>query len=155
MAKEKNSSSSENIPDFMKEVDADLQGFQQEIEVEKSEPEQLDITSPKKRGRPRKDRFKEPIEEKRVISDTIINGSLLLLLIDVAIPSVITLINNKVSKKKIKSNRLQLTAAQRTELEPIANEAAKYIQLQGNPVTMLGLALFGIYFTNLMLLKAD
>jgi hypothetical protein len=149
----------EAVPDFMKEVDSELEGFKEEIQVEKEpvpQPDELTITTKRRRGRKSNaERFAEKKEEKQVISDTIINGALLLLLIDVAIPSIITLINNKVSKKKIKSSRLQLTATQRSELQPLADEAARQIQMQGSPVTMLMLGLFGIYFTNFMMLKSD
>jgi hypothetical protein len=146
---------SEAVPDFMKEIDNDLSGFKEEIQVEQPEPDHVSIPEKKRRGRKPKDRFDQDVTEKRVISDTIINGALLLLFIDVAIPNLIAIINNKFTKKKVKASRLQMTEAQKRELEPIANEAARAIQLQGNPITILAFSIVSIYATNLLLIKTE
>lgn len=135
------------------EIDTELSAFQEQVSVE---PEiiETDITPKKKRGRPKKDRFDNE-ENQNFISNSIITGTILLLLIDVVIPTIIVLVNNKVSKKKIKAVNLKLTQAQKSELQPLADEAAKKIMLEGSPVTMLIIGLIGIYTTNLLMLKAE
>ena len=144
-----------DVPDFMKEIENDLSNFKEEIQVEQSDPVQVSVPEKKKRGRKPKDKFEQDITEKRVVSDTIINGALLLLFIDVVIPNLIAMINNKMSKKKIKASRLAMTEGQKRELQPIADEAARAIQLQGNPITILAFSIVSIYATNLLLIKTE
>jgi hypothetical protein len=144
-----------DVPDFMKEIENDLSNFKEEIQVEQPDPVQVSVPEKKKRGRKPKDKFEQDITEKRVVSDTIINGALLLLFIDVVIPNLIAMINNKMSKKKIKASRLAMTEGQKRELQPIADEAARAIQLQGNPITILAFSIVSIYATNLLLIKTE
>jgi hypothetical protein len=92
-------------------------------------------------------------KDKKVINSSIISGALFLLFIDLVIPNLITLINNKVSKKKISAEMLKLSTDQRKELEPLAEEVAATINLKGNPTTVLVLSLGAIYLSNFMLLK--
>jgi hypothetical protein len=106
----------------------------------------------RKRGRPKgstkksENRFTETVE-----GTEIINGMLFIFFIDTAIPMTIALINNRYNKnKKINANDLKLSARQKTELEPIANEVAKQIAISGNPITILSISLIGIYAGNYM-----
>lgn len=83
----------------------------------------------------------------------IITGALLITLIDVLIPLLIAGINNLASKNKIDSNLLTLNSSQKKSLEPVAEEAAKRISLQGNPVVILMVTLVGIYGMNFFMVK--
>jgi hypothetical protein len=75
--------------------------------------------------------------------------------IDLAIPNLISFVNNKFSKKKVKTKSMQLTEKQKNELEPFANEAAKQLMLKGNPVNVFIIALFSIYGLNFLMLKNE
>jgi len=97
-----------------------------------------------------KDRKKR---NKKMLNSSIISGALFLLFIDLVIPNLISLVNNKVSKKKITAELLKLSNDQRKELEPLADEVARLINLQGNPAMVLSLSLAAIYLSNFMLLK--
>lgn len=103
----------------------------------------------KKRGRGRK-----KIEE--IKEENIINGSLLILLIDLILPRLVVLVHNRISKEKqVKSSQLQMTNKQRKDLMPIADEAAKQLLIKANPITVLLIALIGIYGINLLMLRSD
>ncbi len=105
----------------------------------------------KKRGRPKgstkkkADRFTQTVEGNEVI-----NGALLLFFIDTIIPMGISFVHNRFSDDKINANHLKLSAPQKKELGEIADEVAKQIQLQGNPVTVLIISLISIYAGNLI-----
>jgi hypothetical protein len=91
--------------------------------------------------------------EKKVINSSIISGALFLLFIDLVIPNLISTINNRVSRSKIGAEMLKLTTDQRKELEPLAEEVARLINIKGNPVMILSLSLGAIYLSNFMVLK--
>jgi hypothetical protein len=114
----------------------------------------------KKRGRPKKgEQDKTPqgtFSDPNVMPENpIISGSLMVLLIDLILPNVICMINNKVSKKKIKANLLMMTDEQRKQLEPVADQVAKEMSLKANPLTVLIVSMIGIYGVNLMMLKSE
>lgn len=132
----------------LKEVENLLKGYTEQLQVE-PESEQ-----PKKKGRKKKG-----IETEQEPSDlginSIISGALLILMIDLVIPNIMVFANNKLTKTKMKVKDLQLTKAQKDELIPLADEAAKKIALKGDPLTVFILSLVGIYGINLMSIKAS
>lgn len=105
-----------------------------------------------KRGRPAKEKEPEPSEIK---VDALINGAIFILLIDLVLPNIIAYANNQMSSKKIKAKKLQLTQEQRDNLEPMANEVAKHLLKNVNPMYMFFVALIGIYGINFMMLKDE
>jgi hypothetical protein len=132
------------------EIDTYLKEFIEQPVIDDTEKAPDTTTEVKQgRGRPKGGRFDKSF------SSSIITGALFMLFIDLVIPALITLINNKVSKKKIRAEQLKLSNDQRKELEPIADEVAKQINLQGNPVTVLVASLAAIYLGNLMLLRGS
>jgi hypothetical protein len=84
----------------------------------------------------------------------IITGGLLMLLIDLALPNVIALINNKVSKSKITASTLQLSEDERKQLEPLADQVAREMSVKANPLTVLIISLVGLYGMKLMQQKS-
>ena len=128
-----------------KDIENMLSGYRQELQV-------TDDPQPVKNKRSRKKKEPEPEPEPQAMPP-MISGALLILMIDLIIPNVIALANNKLSKEKIKASDLQLETKQKNELEPIADEVAKTIQSFGSPLTVLIVTLLGIYGVNLMALK--
>jgi len=137
----------ETATDGLNEVNKLLSGYTEQLEVEPEKPKEK---NGKKRG------SKNVIEEPKpqVEINSVISGSLLILVIDLLIPNLIVFANNKMSKDKIKVKDLQLTAKQREELIPLADEASKKIALKADPLTTFLIGLVGIYGINLMGLKA-
>jgi len=129
-----------------KDIEDMLSGYKEDLQVS-DEPQQTG-----KKRRSKKKVENEP-EKQPTEMPSMISGALLILMIDLLIPNVIALANNKFTKDKVKASDLQLDTKQKNELEPIADEVAKTIALQGNPMTVLVVTLLGIYGINLMALK--
>lgn len=127
-----------------KEIQDLLGGYKETLQVEEQTEQPKD-----KRGRKKK--LVEPEQPPEMPS--LISGALLVLMIDLIIPNIIVFANNKITKEKIKAKDLQLTNAQKNELQPVADEVAKTIALQANPLIVLVVTLLGIYGVNLMALK--
>jgi hypothetical protein len=146
MNEEINNTETVVIPDNPVETEEFLKTFKQEPIIEQPENEQQE--QPKKRGRKKK-------EEIPVIgsNSSIITGALFLLFIDFIIPNILCMVHNRVSKKKMKPDLIKLTDEQKKELEPIADEVAKQINLQGSPVTILAASLAAIYLGNFFMNK--
>jgi hypothetical protein len=130
-----------------KDIEDMLSGYKEDLQVS-DEP----AATAKTKRKSKKKVEAEP--EQPVEMPSMISGALLLLMIDLLIPNIIAFGNNKLSKEKIKASDLQLDNKQKKELEPIADEIAKTIALQGNPLTVLIVTLLGIYGINLMALKS-
>jgi hypothetical protein len=144
----------------LKDIRQTLGEYSDEMDFLPQEPE-IDPLPKKKetRGRKpgsgkRKQAFEEPPPTQLQASD-LISGTLLLMFIDLAIPNIISFVNNRYSKKKIKAKAMQMNDKQKSELEPFANEAAKQLLIKGNPVTVFIIALAGIYGLNFMMLKNE
>jgi hypothetical protein len=78
----------------------------------------------------------------------VISGYMLLLICDFVFPSVIVLVIGKLSKnlkKKIVAKNLKLTKEEKKELEPLANEAVKYMFSDMHPLTAFAVSLGSIY----------
>lgn len=141
------------LPENINEIEDQLKTFKTEAVIEpiliSGEPEIKGKRTRKKKG-------ENDSEFAGIIGgSSIVSGALFLLLIDFIIPNIICLLNNKVSKKKINPSLLKLLDEQKKELEPIADEVAKLINLKGNPMTILIASLAAIYLGNFMLIKAS
>ena len=101
----------------------------------------------------KKSKHHEPPKENMQISGTLIDGALFIMLIDLLFPLIIVMINNNFTKSRVNVEDLQLSEKQKKDLSPVADEAAKYLTLQGNPVWMLAIAMTGIYGINFMAAK--
>lgn len=78
----------------------------------------------------------------------VISGYMLLLICDFVFPSVIVLVIGKLSKnlkKKIVAKNLKLTKEEKKELEPLANEAVKFMFSDMHPLTAFAVSLGSIY----------
>jgi hypothetical protein len=128
------------------DIDSLLAGYTQKVTVDE-EPEQKEPK--KKRGRPKKQ------AEPEIQDSSLISGALFLLLIDLAIPTLLSFVNNKAGGKPVKSKQLKLTKEQREELSPIADEAIKELMIKASPITVFFVSLIGIYGLNFLMLKTD
>jgi hypothetical protein len=145
----------ENNNPALAEIEGILNGYTQAPFVN---PE---TQSKSKRGRPKKEQqgaINQPneLQDNSIPESPVISGSLLILMVDLILPNLICFAANKMTRgKKIKANRLQMTAKQREELEPIAEQVAKDMAMKANPMTVLIISLIGIYGVNFMQLKAE
>jgi hypothetical protein len=133
--------------DSVKEVQDFLSGYKEPMIVEQDDF----IDHPKKETRGRKKgstKNKAPVNE--IPASSVISGAMFLLLIDIAMPNIIALVNNRFAKNKITASSMQMTRQQKEELSPLADEVAKQLMLKGNPVTVLIFSLIGIYGINFM-----
>lgn len=146
--------------DENKEINDLLSGYSEKIQVDEGAAMDYEVSKqPKgKRGRPRKD---EPLQNSggptQIEGEALISGALMLMLIDLALPNLISFANNKFNKKgkKIKASDLQMTEEQRRDLEPLADQVAKEMMLKASPLSVLIISMIGIYGINFMMLKAN
>lgn len=110
-----------------------------------------DTESPKTEEKPKRRRKKKI--ENQIISGEILSGALFLTIVDMLLPMLIAVVNNALSKDKIKGKDLSLTQTQRNQLEPIADSVMKQIELNTNPVLILILSMGGLYGMNYMAAK--
>ena len=158
----KNAPSSEDILNDMKsaplistgnkEIEDLLSGYSEKIDIDETSAIQNEKS---KRGRKPKNSVNDP--QPVIESSPVITGALMMMLIDLALPHLMAFANNKLNKKgkKIKASDLQMTNDQRKELEPVADQVAKEMMLQANPLTVLIISMIGIYGINFMSLKTD
>lgn len=92
---------------------------------------------------PRKTRIKK--DKKMVISGEIITGLLFITLLDLTLPMLMCSTNNALTGEKMNPNDLKLTQTQKNELEPIADEVMKELQLKANPIFILIVSFISIY----------
>lgn len=114
--------------------------------------------SGKKKGQRRpnpkvKASYNPPPNQQVTISGQFITGALFLLLIDMLVPLLIGLLNDRFGKTSIDVKKLKLTPEQKRELEPVCDAVVKYINFTANPVILLLISLSGIYGLNFMALK--
>lgn len=91
--------------------------------------------------------------ESTTLSGSIISGAIALTFINLLAPLIICGINNSFSKVYIDEEKIKLTKEQKKELEPIYDEALKYLQFKGNPVTLAILATSGIMIMNFFMIR--
>ena len=80
----------------------------------------------------------------------------MILVTDTVFPMAFAGLNNLLDKKvKIKSNQLMLNEEQKTALMPLADQAAKYLSININPVVGYLIVSTIFYGNNFINLKAD
>lgn len=167
MAQNLNNDLEEGIPQSQKtneEIMAELMGgYQAPLKSEEPTPlpEETPTDEPvtetpgepvkRGRGRPRKNPGPPP---EPVITSELISGALFLTLVDLLLPFLIEVVNNRFSKIKINSEDLKLTEKQKKEITPISDAVVKSLNIQGNPVWLMIIALGGIYGINTAALRA-
>ena len=138
-----------------KEISDILSGYTEKINIDESSA----VSNEKeKRGRKKKGEKTEPVQE--IQESPVITGALMMLLIDLAMPNLISFVNNAIVKKtkkgkKISASALMMTSEQRKELEPVADQVAKEMMLHANPLTILIISMIGIYGINFMILQNE
>ena len=90
------------------------------------------------------DQFR-PQESKPLFVGALINGTMLLIVIDLFLPMIITGLNNKFNNKKVSMRDLKLPAEVRQELSVLSDQVIKSINLQLHPAWLLGISLVGAY----------
>ena len=129
-----------------------LSGYSEKITID----EPAAIQNEKgKRGRKSKNGVNTEVNQ--IAESPVITGALMMMLIDLALPQLIAFANNKLNKKgkKIQATALQMTPEQRKELEPVADQVAKEMMIQANPLTVLIISMIGIYGINFMMIKNE
>ncbi len=117
------------------EIDTLLTGYtQKEVPL-------IDSSQPLKTAR--KVRAKKV--KKLVISGEIITGLLFITLLDLVLPMAMTSVNNALTGEKMSQTDLKLTQTQKNELEPIADEVMKELQLKADPIFILIVSFISIY----------
>jgi hypothetical protein len=92
--------------------------------------------------------------EPSILTGDILTGAMFIALIDLALPMIIVTLNNTLDKNhKITVDKLRLKASQRKELEPIAEEVMKQLELKANPIVILIISLVSLYGLNFVNLK--
>lgn len=89
-------------------------------------------------------------------ASSLIDGGLLILLMDILFPLVIMFLHNRFAKAgKISVESLQLSDKQKADLKPVADAAAQRLTLQMNPVWLLVVSMGGIYGINYMTARLE
>lgn len=86
-------------------------------------------------------------------ADSILTGILFLTLLDMFIPFVIVMLNNRFSKQKMNVEVLQLSKEQKKTIEPVADKVIAQLKLKGNPVIIFVLAYLGMMAMNFAMAK--
>lgn len=103
--------------------------------------------------KPRVRRSKKKVEPS-ILTGDILTGAMFISLIDLALPMIIVTVNNTIDKNnKIAVDKLRLKASQKKELEPIAEEVMKQLELKANPILILIISLVSIYGLNFVNVK--
>jgi hypothetical protein len=133
-----------NITDDFSKMQEDLKTF------DNSEAKNLTDDSAQKREE--KPIIEEPLatKGKKRKNDTILSGYMLLVFCDSAFPFLISFINNMFSEKRVKAAQLRLSLEEIQELQPIADDAAKQLQVYLSPVMAFGILLSMTYATKLI-----
>jgi hypothetical protein len=85
----------------------------------------------------------------------VLTGAMMIFLVDLIIPTIIELLNNAISKKKIQGAALRMKDDQKKELAPYAEAAMRQLNIVSDPKWLLLFAIAGVYGTNYLKLKAE
>lgn len=143
-----------------KDIDKLLDGYNDALDISDTSNDPEPDEKPDEKPKKKKSKVSVDYEEGEPDSITgdVITGLLFITLIDTLMPVIIGFVNDRVTKKpltKTDLSRLQLTAKQKKELEPIANDVVKQWSITANPTTLLIISLIGIYGTNYIALKTS
>lgn len=89
----------------------------------------------------------------QIQSSVLISGSMFIMMIDILFPLVIGGLNNMLTKTKIDTDKMKMTATQKSELAPIGEAVARELNISGSPTVLLSISLVGIYSANLLMLR--
>ena len=90
------------------------------------------------------------IEPPTTPPNNLLNGYLILLICDAFLPLIVVRIARARGNKGITSKQLKLTAAEKKELEPIADAAAAQLLPSMSPVSQFLLAISSVYITKVV-----
>lgn len=137
------------------EVDQEPASFEAPKSSEPEQPVEYYKRGPKK-GQPKppkKNVVSYNMDATDEISGDIIDGAMLLMLIDMLIPLCIVGANNFFSKQKMKLADLQLEPDQLKRLEKLTDRVVAYLKLRANPLTILVIALLCMYAVKFVVAK--
>jgi len=108
-------------------------------------------TKKETRGRKKggKNKTEQKAEGETLPINNLLNGAILILIIDLVLPLIIMYVGKIVTKKTVPLDALQLTEKQKKDLIPICDEVAKRVNVN-NPILLLAVTLSGIYGMNYM-----
>lgn len=149
-----------NLIDDSKESLSDFDSvFSDFTEAPKQEPKIDHEKKPETNEEPKVFTVKNPEGKKFSIeANKIIQGSTILLLLNLAIPSAIALGHNKLNKrfKPINPRDIRLSKTQKNDLEPLADEFAKYINISMSPIALfIGGLLFQYFMLYMNMIEED
>lgn len=125
----------------------------QETDDDKSDPTKY-FQSGKKKGQPRPAKRRAvSFEQNSNDPDTVafgdvLTGAMFIMLIDMLLPLLIEVVNNRFTKHKIKASDLSMTAEQRKRLTPLADGVVKQWNIKANPAVLLLIGFAGVYGMN-------
>jgi hypothetical protein len=101
-------------------------------------------------------RTRKKVDKKGTAESTYLQGYILLVIVDTAYPFGLSWLNNLMDKKiKVKVEELKLTPQQFKELEPVADQAAQYLEININPVASFFLVSSFMYANNLIMARGN
>lgn len=121
---------------------------------DKSDPDKY-YQSGKKKGQRRKKAIrieKNSDADDNVNFSDVLTGAMFITLLDMLLPLLIEVVNNRFTKHKIKASDLSMTADQRKRLAPLADGVVKKFNIQANPVVLLLIGVAGVYGMNYAML---
>ena len=93
-------------------------------------------------------------DQKEITASDVLDGALLLTMIDLILPELCVFIFNKYVRKgdmkKATSAKIKLKQTQINQLKPLADAMLKEMNVKGNPTILFGFALLSIYAMNLI-----
>jgi hypothetical protein len=118
------------------ELHKELGEYQEATEINPGTNQQ-----PQEKNKPKRKR-KSKFDQK-----TIVSGYMMLMIIDLVFPNVVVLLYKKLKgDTNITASDMQLTLDQKEELQPLADEAAKTLNVEVNPMYLFLISL-GTYYT--------
>lgn len=142
----------EKVPSQGFSISHNPQGSEEPIRYYKTGAKAGQIKPPRKSGKPA---VNVPQTPNTLQASSFLNGAILLGMLDLLLPMVLCGLNNWRSKIKINPDKLGMTPKQKEELRPAADAVLKELNINASPSLILGIAIVGIYTTNLMLLRSE
>lgn len=136
--------------------DEKISGISIEHNPSGSDPEIRYYKSGPKKGQPRPPRKGQTVSKPTTLqASAFLTGAILLSMVDMLLPMAMAGLNNWRSKVKIKADDLKLSEANKKELTPIADAVLKELNIVASPSLLLGVALFGAYAANMMMVRSE
>lgn len=141
------------------DLDKQLREYNEKIErkqepiKDEENPIEEPTEQPKKRGR--KPGQKNKKDDELIISSPLITGAMFLMACDFIFPACVSWVYNKTNRDKIDGKLLKLDEDQKKEIEPLAAEVVKQLNLRMSPLMAYALTMSGIYFMNIQKIKLN